>query len=100
MTNWFDRSRKRKHELALGTDADLVRKNYKRYKIAFVLVGFGCFLSWLSAKIPTTDTPLLIVQGLAVVSLIAGFLLALWARQEAAFLTKPDPKKPPTMSEP
>ena len=98
MSNWFERFRERERDLAEGADADLVRDNRNRDKVAFGLIGFACLLSWLSsAKIQIPSTLRSIVAGLAIVSFLVGFFLALWARQEDAFLSKPDPEEPPRM---
>lgn len=81
MSKWFERSRKREHELALGADADLVRDKSQALQGCFrTKIGFAFFLSRLGAKIQIANTLRLIVEGLAVVSIIAGFLLAVWAR--------------------
>jgi hypothetical protein len=93
--NWFQRWRKRQYELASGVDADLVRDNQKRYRLAFGLFGLGFALGFLVAKIRFPDTFRLIVSVAASVSVVAGFVLAAWAGQEAAFLNKPDTKEPP-----
>jgi hypothetical protein len=93
--NWFQRWRKRQYELASGVDADLVRDNQKRHRLAFGLFGLGFALAFLVAKIRFPDTLRLIMSVAAGVSVVAGFVLAAWARQEAAFLNKPDSEEPP-----
>jgi hypothetical protein len=93
--NWFDRWPKRQYQLASGVDADLVRDNQKRYRLAFGLLGFGFALGLLAAKVRLPDTLRLIASVVATVSLGAGFVVAAWARQEAGFLRKPDPEEPP-----
>ena len=95
MSSWFERWRQRQRDLAQGVDADLIRDNRNRYKLAFGLIGFAFLLSLLASKIQNTSTLRMIIVGMAVVSLVVGFLLAAWARQEAAFLNKPDPEEPP-----
>lgn len=97
MNSWFDRWRQRQSDLAQGVDADLVRDNSNRYRLAFGLIGFGFLLGLLDAKIQVPRTLHLILVAIVVVSLITGVLLAAWARQEAAFLSRPDPKEPPRM---
>jgi hypothetical protein len=100
MSSWLERWRQRQCELAQGSDADLVRDNRNRYRLAFGLMGFGFLLSLLDTKVKIPNTFRLIVVGIATVSLITGFLLALWATQMGAFLRKPDPEEPPRMIKP
>jgi len=95
MSSWFERWRQRQRDLTQGVDADLIRDNRNRYRLAFGLIGFGFLLGLLDARIRIPSMVRLIVVGMAGASLIAGFLLAAWARQEAAFLSKPDPEEPP-----
>jgi len=47
------------------------------------------------SKIHLPSTLHLIVVVIATVCLIGGLALAAWARQESAFLSKPDPENPP-----
>jgi hypothetical protein len=63
-------------------------------------MGFGFLLSLLDTKVKIPNTLRLIIVGVATASLVAGFLLALWARQMAAFLSKPQPEEPPRMIKP
>jgi hypothetical protein len=95
MSSWLERWRQRRRDLSQGVDADLVRDNRKRYRLAFGLIGFGFLLGLPDAKIQIPSTLHLIVVVMATVSFIAGLLLAAWARNEAAFLSKPDPEEPP-----
>jgi hypothetical protein len=57
-------------------------------------------LSLLDAKVKIPSSLRLIVVGMAIVSVIAGFLVAAWARQMEAFLSKPAPEEPPRMFKP
>lgn len=95
MSSWFERWPQRQRDLRQGVDADLVRDNRNRYRLAFGLIGFGFLLGLLDAKIQIPGTLRLIVVGMAIASAVAGFSLAAWARQEGAFLSKPDPEEPP-----
>jgi hypothetical protein len=97
MLGWFGRWRQRQRDLSQGVDADLVRDNSNRYRLAFGLIGFGFLLSLLDARIKIPSTLRSILMGMAIASVIAGFLLAAWARQERAFLSKPDPEEPPSI---
>ena len=100
MSSWLERWRHRQRDLAQGADANLVRDNRNRYRLAFGLMGFGVLLSLLDTKVKIPNTLRLIVVGIATVFFIAGFLLALWARQMGAFLSKSDPEEPPRMFKP
>jgi hypothetical protein len=95
MISWFERWRRRQRDLTQGVDADLVRDNRNRYRLALGLIGFAFLLGLLGSRVHIPSTLHSIVVGIAIVSLVAGFLLAAWARQEAAFLSKPDPVDPP-----
>jgi hypothetical protein len=100
MSNWFRRFRERQRDLAQGADADLVRGNSNRYRFAFGLIGFGFLLELLAAKIKIPGTLRSVVVGMAIASVVAGFFLAAWARQEGAYLSKPDPEEPPSVFKP
>jgi hypothetical protein len=83
--------------LERGVDADLVRDNQKRRKLA--LLSFG-----LVALLVSTDT-LFHLQGwfrdLFVLASIAFFVFGVvngkWAQAESAFLSRPDRKEPPKL---
>jgi len=49
--NWLERWRQRQDLLSHGVDADLIRDNQKRYRVAFGLLGFGFLLSVLLSKV-------------------------------------------------
>jgi hypothetical protein len=97
MSGWLQRWSQRQHDLARGVDADLIRDNGKRYKVAFGLIGLGLLLALLGSTVhnPGFLRWTLLVTGS--VSAVVGFLMAMWAREEAAFLNKPDPEEPPTI---
>jgi|ERR1700687_5127219 len=95
--NWFARHLQRQRDLAQGADVDLVRDNSDRYKLAFGLMGLGFLLGLVDAKIRIPRTLHFIGVGMAALSFIAGLLLAKWAHAEYRFLSKPDPKLPPSM---
>jgi hypothetical protein len=97
MSTWFRRVRERQRDLAQGADADLIRQNSNRYRLALGLIGFGLLLTLLDAKTKISGTLRLLVVGMAILSIVAGFLLAAWARQERAFLSKPDAEEPPSL---
>jgi hypothetical protein len=93
--NWLERWRQRQDLLSHGVDADLIRDNQKRYRLAFGLLGFGFLLGVLLSKVRLAETVRLIVSVIAGACFLVGFVLAAWAKQEATFLNKPDPEEPP-----
>lgn len=95
MFGWIRRWNQRQRDLTLGVDADLVRDNRKRYKLAFGLQGLALFLILLCAKFHIPRTPLWILSATTIVCFLAGLLLAIWAQREDAFLSKPDREEPP-----
>ncbi|MFZ3333649.1 MAG: hypothetical protein WA197_23620 [Candidatus Acidiferrales bacterium] len=97
MSSLFQRSNRRQRDLARGVDADLVRDNGKRFKLAFALIASGFLLDLVSAKVRTPSLVYSILFDIGMASVVAGFLPAIWARSESAFLSKPDPKVPPTI---
>jgi hypothetical protein len=95
MNSWFERRRRRRRNLAHGADADLVRDNRRRYRLAFGLLGLGTLLWFFGAEISVLGVLHSIVVALGMVSFVAGLFLAAWAQQVDAFLSKPDPEEPP-----
>jgi hypothetical protein len=95
MFGWIRRWNQRQRDLTQGVDADLVRENRRRYKLAFGLLGLGLLLVLLGAKVHIPSILRWILSATAGLSFLAGWLLALWAQQEAGFLSKPDPEEPP-----
>lgn len=94
MTGWFERWSRRQRDLARGADADLVRDNGKRYQIAFGLIGLGFLLALLGSQIRPPSPLYWILLGIGGVSVLVGLFTAIWAREESAFLSKPDPEEP------
>jgi hypothetical protein len=95
MADWLERWRKRQREIAEGTDADLVRANRTRFRVAFGLVGVGFILIILGGKLHLTGRLGTVLRVIAAVSVVVGFVLGRWARSEHEFLTRPDPEGPP-----
>jgi protein-S-isoprenylcysteine O-methyltransferase Ste14 len=97
MSGYLRRWSQRQRDLSRGVDAGLVRDNRKRYKVAFGLVALGLLLAMLGSKVHTPSLVhwMLVVAG--GVSVVVGFLMGMWAQQESAFLSKPDPEEPPTI---
>jgi hypothetical protein len=97
MSGWLQRWSQRQHDLARGVDADLVRDNGRRFKVDFGLIGFGLLLAMLGSKVHTPSLMHWVLLEAGGVSTVVGFFMAMWAREEAAFLNKPDPEEPPTI---
>ena len=97
MSGWLQRWSQRQRDLTRGVDADLVRDNRKRYKIALGLIGLGLLLAMLGSKVYTPSLLHWVMLDAGGVSAVVGFLMAMWAREESAFLSKPDPEEPPTI---
>lgn len=97
MTGWMQRYSQRQRDLSRGVDADLVRENRQHYNFAFWLVVLGLLLMLLASKVHSPSLLRWILVGAASASGLAGFLTAIWAQQEAAFLNKPDREEPPTI---
>ena len=86
---WFERWSHRQDELAQGADADLVRDNRKRYRLAFSLLGFAILLLLLVSKVDLGKQLRLVMSVVPAGSGVAGLLLLAWARQEQIVLHKP-----------
>lgn len=97
MLERFGRYRQRRRDLAAGVDADLVQSNWRKFKLAGLLVALGALLVGIDRFVKFHGLIQEIIAGLYVVFLLGGMFLAIWAEQEDAFLRKPDPKKPPSL---
>jgi len=93
--SWGERWRERQYQLAQGVDANLVRGNHQRFRLAFGLLVFAFLLGILASKFHLPSTLRFIIGLIVIAAFLVGFVLAEWARQEAAFLSKPDPEEPP-----
>jgi hypothetical protein len=93
--SWWERWRERQYQLAQGVDANLVRGNHQRFRLAFGLLVFAFLLGILASKFHLPSTLRFIIGVIVIAAVLVGFVLAAWARQEAAFLSKPDPEEPP-----
>jgi len=82
-------------EIGEGTDADLVRANRTRFRVAFSLIGVGFILVVLGGKLHITGRFDTVLRAIAAVSVVVGFVLGRWARSEREFLIRPDPEDPP-----
>lgn len=89
------RYQQRQRDLASGVDADLVRANKNRWKVCYVLFGASMLLLALRYLTVLPVTLVRIAQYSAAGLLAGAVLVAQWARAEAGFLNRPDPKEPP-----
>jgi hypothetical protein len=82
--------RRRQNELAKGFEAERVRENRWRFKVAFASMSGGLINLLISrVQIPVTFRKILVlVPGLL---LLVGFIFATWARAEESFLSSADP---------
>jgi heme A synthase len=95
MSGWFARWQERRRELAEGADADLMKVNRQRSRVAFGLMGLALLLGLMSAKV---RVPVVLEKALGIASGICGVVgvvLAKWAQAEHNFLTKPEPESLP-----
>jgi hypothetical protein len=93
--SWWERWPERQYQLAQGVDADLVRGNHQRFRLGFGLLILAFLLGILASKSRLPSTLRFIIGIIVIATFLIGFALAAWARQEAAFLTKPDQEEPP-----
>lgn len=96
MWDWFARWKERQRELQNGVDADLVRENRKRWKHSMVM--FVCFflLIGVQKQVHFPEPWSRIVLALTMIFFIGGLLLARWAGAQDDFLSRPNPKDPPS----
>jgi hypothetical protein len=94
MSSWWQRWERRQNELAQGVDADLVRDNRRRYRLALGLLGFGFLLNLLMAKM-YSGMLYDVVFAASLLCYIGGFIALRWAAAERAFLSRPDREDPP-----
>jgi hypothetical protein len=95
MAGWVERWQRRRLELAEGADADLMRSNRRRYKVAFSLIGLAFVLGLIDAKFSLPHALEIALRVGIGVSGLLGIVLAKWALHEHDFLTEPDPERPP-----
>jgi len=82
-------------ELADGADADLVRANRRRYRLAFSLIGLALALTAIDAKAHLPKVLDIAFRGAAVSCFVVGFVVGRWALAERQILNRPDPEGPP-----
>jgi hypothetical protein len=97
MWPWFERRRQRARELRQGVDADLVRANRRRRQLTAALYACCFLLIGIQTKLKFVGFWRHLVVGATIASFLGGFVSGLWARQESAFLNRPDPEDPPKL---
>ena len=97
MWDLLQRWRKRQYDLQSGADADLVRDNRRRFRLAGLLFGFSFLLMGAQAAYKFQGPLHEIVVALTTISLVGALLFSRWAMAESAFLSRPDPKQPPKL---
>ena len=79
MSGWFDRRQQRLRELQQGADADLVRENHKRWKLAWRLSGLGFLLCTAQTKVKLPTVWHNIVFWSSATTFLVGVVLLRWA---------------------
>ena len=97
MWNWLERQEQRERDLERGVDADLVRDNRRRRKLALWSFGLLAMLVTLDRLFQLRGWWHELVFIAVMVCLISGFVALRWAAAESAFLHRPDPKEPPRL---
>jgi hypothetical protein len=95
MPGWVNRWQKRRREAGEGADADIMQANHRRFRVAFALIGFAVLLALLGAKLLFPVPIDTVLRAAAGICGVVGFVMAKWAQQEHAFLTRPDSGSPP-----
>jgi hypothetical protein len=78
-------------------DADLVRDNRKRWKLALLLVALALAICELDHIFHFAGLTHTIAMALGIPLLISGLLVARWAALEKGSLDEPDPEEPPSI---
>jgi hypothetical protein len=94
MSNWLRRWSKRQGELSRGVDSDLVQENRARWIRGLAMLASAYFCRWLQGYAHLSGILNVTVITIGIGSLVGGFILLLWARQQHVFLNKPEPEKP------
>jgi hypothetical protein len=95
--SWLRRKLQRRYDLARGVDADLVRANRKKWKLAAALLGLAFLIAWIAQKLPLSPAMHAALILAAGVLGIAASIFFEWAWREYLFLHKPDPEPPPSI---
>ena len=67
-----------------------MQANRTRFRLELGLCGLGLILGALAVKLRLPDTLGTVFRVVAVTTVVVGFVLGKWARQEREFLTRPD----------
>lgn len=97
MWEWLQRRNKRYSDLANGVDADLVRANQRRRNTGLALLGLWLVLVWVFSRLQLQGNFRTIGTSIIIALFLVAVFLLKWAGQESAFLSKPDPKEPPSI---
>ena len=95
--DWLRHWDERQQELAVGVDADLVRTNGKKFKIAWSLFGMSLLLFGFYRLVKPDGLFNAVLVWAACLSFIGFMVMIRWARIERAFLNKPSLKEQPKM---
>lgn len=98
MWNWLERREQRELDLEHGVDVDLVGDNRRRRKLALFWLGLFVILVLADWPFQFRGWVHELVTTGAIIFLILGLVAARWAAAESAFLRRPDPKEPPSLS--
>jgi len=96
MLEWFGRYLRRQRELATGVDADLVRGNRRKFRLATSLFVLASLFSGIDRIVKPRGFIQEVFVWVIGMLFLGGTLVMVWAWQERAFLDKPDAKKPPS----
>jgi len=80
-----------------GVNADLWRDNRRRWKISILLLAMGVLIAFVTPNLRLTGIAENILLGIWIVLSGAGMFGLRWASAESAFLSKPEPKEPPSL---
>lgn|SRR6185437_1504626 len=97
MLEWFGRYLRRQRELAAGVDADLVRSNRGKFRLASSFFGLASLLSVIDRAARPHGLIQEVFFWLIGILFFGSVFVGNWAWRERAFLVKPDPKKPPSL---
>lgn len=82
-------------ELAEGADADLVRANARRFRLAFCLIGLAAAFTGIDAEVHLPRFLDIALRVVAVSCFAVGVVVGKWAHAERHFLKRPDSEGPP-----
>jgi len=94
MANWLRRYLQRQDDLARGVDADLVRENRARGRRGLLSFAASLLIIWLVDKTHLHGLAAKILLGAAFALFLYAFFVLTWAKEQSAFLNKPEPEKP------